>query len=99
MYILAVRVLGTHLLAKFIRKHERARSPLASWVAEVKEATWVGPASVKARYPHMSIIGGHYVFNIGGNKYRLDTRIHFDPGTVLVLRVGTHEQYDSWKFD
>jgi mRNA interferase HigB len=39
------------------------------------------------------------VFNIGGNKYRLVTVIHFNRGKVFVRHVLTHEEYTrgQWK--
>ncbi len=39
------------------------------------------------------------VFNIGGNKYRLVTRILFSSQKVFILKVMTHREYDKdkWK--
>jgi mRNA interferase HigB len=41
------------------------------------------------------------IFNIGGNKYRLITAIHYNTRKVFVLRFLTHAEYDSrgWKED
>jgi mRNA interferase HigB len=41
------------------------------------------------------------VFNIGGNKYRLVTRILYSSQKVFVLKVMTHKEYDAdkWKED
>jgi mRNA interferase HigB len=38
---------------------------------------------------------GKYVFDIGGNKYRLVCSIDFVRHGVLVLWVGTHAEYDE----
>jgi mRNA interferase HigB len=40
-----------------------------------------------------------YVFNIGGNKYRLVAAIHWNTGRVFIRHVLTHAQYDTgnWK--
>ncbi len=39
------------------------------------------------------------VFNIGGNKYRLVTAIHYNTGILYTLRVPTHADYNRgrWK--
>lgn len=39
------------------------------------------------------------VFNIGGNKYRLVTRILYPSQKVFILKVMTHKEYDEnkWK--
>lgn len=40
-----------------------------------------------------------YVFDIGGNKYRLIAAIHFNTQMLFVRHVLTHVEYDSggWK--
>ncbi|MGH7933769.1 MAG: type II toxin-antitoxin system HigB family toxin [Candidatus Binataceae bacterium] len=40
-----------------------------------------------------------YVFNIGGNKYRLIAAIHFNTQRLFVRRLVTHSEYDTerWK--
>jgi len=54
---------------------------------------------VKAAFPSASIVGDCVVFNIGGNKYRLVTRIRYKSRKVFVLKVMTHSEYDEdkWK--
>jgi len=44
-------------------------------------------------------IKGFYVFDIGGNKYRLITAIHFNTQRLFIRHVLTHSQYDNgeWK--
>ena len=39
------------------------------------------------------------VFNVKGNKYRLDTRVAYRTGVVVVKRIGTHAEYDRWTFN
>lgn len=44
-------------------------------------------------------VGERYVFNIGGNKYRLVCAIAFQPALVWVKAVLSHREYDkgAWK--
>jgi mRNA interferase HigB len=49
---------------------------------------------MKRDFPAASIVGDCIVFNIGGNKYRLVTRIRFRLHRVYVLKVMTHAEYD-----
>jgi mRNA interferase HigB len=41
------------------------------------------------------------IFNIGGNRFRLITAIHYNRGKVFELRFMTHAEYskDRWKDD
>jgi mRNA interferase HigB len=44
-------------------------------------------------------VGGRYVFNIGGNKFRLIAGIQFATQRLFVKTVLTHREYDKgdWK--
>jgi mRNA interferase HigB len=94
-----VRVVGREELHAFMRKHPPAREALRVWLAEAEDPTWKTPNDVKDGYASLSIIKGHYVFDIGGNKYRLDCLINFDSEVLLVKRIGTHSEYDTWSFE
>jgi mRNA interferase HigB len=75
--------------------HADAEQPLRSWYEEAKKAIWQGPADIKARYQHASLLAkNRVVFNISGNKYRLVVWIRYDKQIVFIRFVGTHAQYD-----
>lgn len=93
-----MKVLGRETLSDFIKRHAEVRTQVAAWVAEAEEADWKSPQDVRARYPTVSFIRGRTVFNIKGNKYRLDTTIAFNTGIVIVDRMGTHAEYTKWKY-
>ena len=50
---------------------------------------------VKADIATASRVGNCTVFDVGGNKYRLVTRILYQSQKVFILRVMTHKQYDD----
>ena len=54
---------------------------------------------LKATFASVDKVGARFVFNIGGNKYRLIAAIAFQAQLVWVKTVLTHEQYDKgdWK--
>jgi mRNA-degrading endonuclease HigB of HigAB toxin-antitoxin module len=33
-----------------------------------------------------------------GNRYRLDVKVSYPNQVVLIMRIGTHAEYDNWKF-
>ena len=55
--------------------------------------------ALRAAFPSADKVGDLIVFNIGGNKYRLITSIHFNRGKVYIRHVLTHRDYDrgTWK--
>jgi mRNA interferase HigB len=94
-----MRLIGKPLLDDFAVRHADVRASLAAWASEVGEAQWHSPSDIKARYPTASILSeNRVVFNIKGNKYRLETKINYELGVVLVVRVGTHSEYSRWMF-
>ena len=94
-----VRIIAKKTLRSFWETHpqgEVARTPLESWHAEVRAASWNTPADVKAQYREASILRGRrVVFNIAGNKYRLVVHINYGYQIVFVRFVGTHREYDD----
>jgi mRNA interferase HigB len=56
-------------------------------------------ADLKATFRTVDKIGERFVFNIGGNKYRLVAAIAFTPQLFWVKAVLTHAEYDKgdWK--
>lgn len=80
-----------------------AAGPLRAWHTHVshRSVAWQSWADVKAQYGTASIVGNCVVFNIGGNKFRLVTRILYSSQKVFILKVMTHAEYDNeqWKTD
>lgn len=94
-----MNVVGKNRIEKFCLCHADVRSQLRAWLAEAEDAQWTNPTDIKARYPDASFLGDRrVVFNIKGNHYRLDTKISYKNRTVLIIRIGTHAEYDKWSF-
>ncbi|MGP8281305.1 MAG: type II toxin-antitoxin system HigB family toxin [Desulfomonilaceae bacterium] len=92
-----MRIISMKKLREFWQHgHAEAEKPLRSWYEEAKKAVWQGPADIKARYQHASLLAkNRVVFNISGNKYRLVVWIRYDKQIVFIRFVGTHAEYDQ----
>jgi mRNA interferase HigB len=94
-----MRVIAKHILREFWEQHPRnapAKTPLQDWHAQASAADWATPADVKAQFGDASILrAGRVVFNIGGNRFPLVTKINYAYRVVYVRFVGTHEEYDE----
>ena len=77
-----------------------AEGPLRAWYTHVKSKSvaWSSWGDVKKSFATASIVGNCVVFNIGGNKYRLVTRILFASQKIFILKVLTHAEYDQNKW-
>jgi mRNA interferase HigB len=94
-----MKVVGIGKLEAFKRKHSDVSSQIDAWLREVNAAEWLTPHDVKARYVHASFLAdSRVVFNIKGNRYRLDVKISYETQIVFIVRIGTHAEYDSWNF-
>jgi mRNA interferase HigB len=95
-----MRIAGRDKLTKFMRKHARARSSLQSWMATAEEAIWETPQDIKLRFHSADFLSNNRViFNISGNNYRLVVLVRYVEGQLLILKIGTHAEYDKWKLD
>ncbi len=98
-----MRVVSKARLKQFweLPGHEDAEGPLRAWYTHVNSKTisWQSWGDVRASFAGASIVGDCIVFNIGGNKYRLISRIRYATQKVFVLMVMTHREYDEdkWK--
>lgn len=94
-----VRIVGLLKLKKFKKKHVDVSSQIDAWIYEVRSADWRRSIDIKKRYSSASFLSGNLVvFNLKGNDYRLLVKVNYRSQIVLVMRIGTHAEYDNWSF-
>jgi len=80
-------------------QHADVAGQLSAWCSEVEDSHWKGPFDIKSRFPSASFLADNrVVFNVKGNKYRIDSKISYENQLVLVKRIGTHAEYSKWAF-
>jgi len=89
------------VIAKFAKKHARARSSLKTWYDVTLKAQWRNFDDVKKTFRTADIYGECTIFDIGGNNYRLIAGINYQMQQMYVQTVLTHAEYDKekWKND
>jgi mRNA interferase HigB len=99
-----MRIIARKRLREFVEQFPDAAEPLEKWYRLFCAAEWENLQDVRRVYPHadmVAVASGNTVtvFNIGGNKYRLITAIHYNRQRVYVLRLLTHAEYSKnlWK--
>lgn len=79
----------------FTQKHPNALIPLNAWYYKTKNAQWGKFSEVKSTFNSVDSIGNdRYIFDIGGNNFRIIAMIHFDIRTVYLRAILTHNEYD-----
>lgn len=92
-----MRVISNKTLVDFGERHAPAAASLQAWRRVIEGSDWQGYADLKAAFNSVDRVGDFYVFNIGGNKYRLIAAIHFNRQMLFIRHVFTHAEYDHWR--
>jgi mRNA interferase HigB len=92
-----MKLIGKKLLFEFSGRHADVAEQVSAWSGECEMSSWNKPSDIKERYATASFISDNRVlFNIKGNKYRIEAKIDYQRKIVLVKRIGTHKEYDLW---
>ena len=91
-----MRVISNKRLVDFGALHPHATVPLKVWRRCIEANAFEHFADLKAVFGSVDRVGGLYVFDIGGNKFRLLAAIHFDRQIAYIRHVFTHAEYDRW---
>ena len=99
-----MRIIAESAIKDWAAQYPDAAAWLRNWVKFVHGAHWTSLRTVRLAYPHadgVEVDSGRIatVFNVGGNKYRLITAIHYDQGVVFAMLFLTHAEYskNKWK--
>jgi len=85
-------------LNEFADKYPETGGALANWYSQMKQNNFTSFAELRAMVPSADQVGKLTVFNIGGNKVRLITAIHYNRRKVYIRAVLTHSEYDEGKW-
>jgi mRNA interferase HigB len=89
-------VISNKALVDFAAAHPQAAKPLQAWRKLIETSAFAHFAALKASMNSVDRAGDFYVFDIGGNKFRIVAAIHFDKQRLYVRHVFTHQAYDQW---
>jgi len=95
---IAMHIITRKRIREFVRKHPDSEVSLDNWYRIVKKSNYNSFIEVRRQFPSSDYVDGIVVFDIGGNKYRLITAIHFDRKKVYIRDILTHKEYDKNKW-
>jgi mRNA interferase HigB len=87
---------GKSVLVKAMKKFANARKPLATWINVVEGGIWNNIVEVRESFATADAIRGTLLtcFNIGGNNFRLITKVSYEKQAILVVEFLTHAEYN-----
>jgi len=94
-----MHIISRKALRQFWEQHPDGKLAIVRWFKIVRHADFQDFSELRSTFPSADKVGQWIMFNIGGNKYRLITAIHFNRDKVYIRHVLTHQEYDkgSWK--
>ena len=91
-----VVIISKAKIIEFYQTETKAKELLLQWYNITLLSDWQDFHSIKQTFNSVDSVGkDRYVFNIGGNKYRIVAMIHFSTRTVYLRFVDTHKEYDK----
>ncbi|MBC8310750.1 MAG: type II toxin-antitoxin system HigB family toxin [Candidatus Marinimicrobia bacterium] len=96
-----MRVITRKRLHVFAKQHKNSENALSDWFHIMDKTEFKSFNELRKTFPSVDRVKNLIIFNIGGNKVRLITAIHFNKGMVYIRNVLTHAAYDkeTWKKD
>ena len=89
-------IIAQKIINEFATLYPLSAYSLNRWNKTVLMSDWSNFNEVKEAFSSTDFVGNdRYVFNLGGNKYRLVAMIHFSKRTLYIRFIGTHAQYDE----
>ena len=93
------KLTSNRALREFAARHAEAAQAVQDFRRKIERGSFGNFAELRAVFPAVDKVAERYVFNIGGNKFRLVACIDFAPRMLWVKAVLRHGEYDkgAWK--
>lgn len=89
-----MRLVGRDTLDEFTNAHADARAWIENWIADIGAARWRTPQDIRDSYASASFLANRIViFNVKGNRYRLEAQVAYNTGVIVVKWAGTHAEH------
>jgi mRNA interferase HigB len=90
-----MHIISCKILRQFWQKYPDSETALIRWFKLMNLAKFQSFEELRAVFPSADLFDNLIVFNIGGNKYRLITSVHFNCQKIYIRHILTHSEYDK----
>lgn len=92
-----MRVISKNALIEFVASHPTAEVSLFSWYRLAVKCHADDLNGLRRTFATVDYVPPqYYVFDVGGNNFRVVAAIHFNRQMLFVRHVFTHKEYDRW---
>ena len=94
-----MHVISFAKIRDFFEQRPDTEQVLRAWYKLSKDGEFANFAELKATFNSVDKVGKLFVFNVGGNNFRIIAAIHFNRQKLYIRHVLTHSEYDKghWK--
>ena len=94
-----MRMISKRPIREFWEYHPESKSALEEWFRKVSQLSACSFTELRKTFGSADYVDGYTLFDVGGNKYRIATVIHYDKQRLYVRQVMTHAEYDrnDWR--
>ncbi len=90
-----MRIISKKKIRDYCKDNAQAELPLVEWYIKMQAAEAENINELRAVFNSADPVHGYTVFNIGGNKYRLITAIHYNTQLCYIRTIWTHAEYSK----
>jgi mRNA interferase HigB len=97
-----VNILSPQAIRVFIERYPEAEQVMRIWYNEMRKPEPENFSQFKAHFPAVDAVRIAkyevvvFIFDVGGNKYRVVTRLDFEHRIGFILLIFTHDEYTRW---
>ena len=89
-----MRVISKRPIREFCELHPESKPTMEEWFRKMEQLTVASFPELRKSFNSADYVDGYTLFNVGGNKYRVVTVIHYDKQRIYIRQVMTHAEYD-----
>jgi mRNA interferase HigB len=90
-----MRVISKQPIREFWQRHPESKSAMEEWFRNASRLTAESFPELRRTFGSADYVDGYTLFDVGGNKYRIATVIHYDKQRIYVRQVMIHAEYDK----
>lgn len=90
-----MHIISKRVLREYLQCNAQAELPLIEWYFKMKQCDARNLTQLRTLFNSVDPVNGYTVFNIGGNKYRLISALHYNVQRCYVRVIWTHAEYSK----